>query len=327
MPADRIRALVTAPFRGEGLDRLRELGDVELDPWIDYNPMRLYGPEQLAERLKESGADVLICEADFCSGPVFDLPLRVIGSTRGDPTNVDVPGATAAGIPVLHAPGRNADGVAEMTIALLFAAARHVVPGDADVRAGEVFRDGTIPYQRFRAWELNGRTAGLVGLGAIGRAVRWRLEGLGMNVLAYDPYAKDANASLDEVIEQSDVISMHAAITPETLGMIGTEQFAKMKDGVIFINAAREDLHSRDALTSALQSGKVASAGLDHFSGEQLPTDHPLVSMQNVVLTPHIGGATYNTEANHSRMIAEDLARLLAGERPQRIANPEVLDK
>ena len=289
--------------------------------------MRIYGPEQLVERLTETGADVLICEADFCSGPVFDLPLRAIGSTRGDPTNVDVPGATAAGIPVLHAPGRNADGVAEMTVALLFAASRHVVPADADVRAGEVFRDGTIPYQRFRAWELNGRTAGLVGLGAIGRAVRWRLEGLGMRVLASDPYADDATNSLDEVLEQSDVISLHAAITPETLGMIGPDQFARMRDGVIFINAAREDLHSREALTAALQSGKVAAAGLDHFAGEQLPTDDPLVSMQNVVLTPHIGGATYNTEANHSRMIAEDLARLLAGERPLRIANPEVLEK
>jgi D-3-phosphoglycerate dehydrogenase len=327
VPSDPIRALVTAPFRGQGLDRLQELGEVELDPWIDHRPMRIYGPEQLVERLKASGADVLICEADFCSGPVFDLPLRAIGSTRGDPTNVDVPGATAAGIPVLHAPGRNADGVAEMTIALLFAASRHVVPGDADVRAGEVFRDGTIPYQRFRAWELHGRTAGLVGLGAIGRAVRWRLEGLGMRVLAYDPYADDATSSLDEVIEESDVVSLHAAITPETFGMIGPDQFTRMRDGVIFINAAREDLHSRDALTDALQSGKVAAAGLDHFAGEQLPPDHPLVSMHNVVLTPHIGGATYNTEANHSRMIAEDLGRLLAGERPLRIANPEVLEK
>jgi D-3-phosphoglycerate dehydrogenase len=324
---DRPKALVTAPFRGEGLRRLEELADVILDPWIDHRPMRIYGPEQLVERLQETGADVLICEADFVSGAVFDLPLRAIGSTRGDPTNVDVPGATAAGIPVLRAPGRNADGVAEVTVALLFATSRHLLPADADVRAGEVFRDGTVPYQRFRAWEVNGRTAGLVGLGAIGRALRWRLEGLGMKVIAHDPYSDEAKHSLEEVLEQADVVSMHAAVTPETLGLINAERIAMMKDGVIYLNAARSALHDMDALVAGLTSGKIGGAGLDHFEGEQLPEGHPLLSMQNVVLTPHIGGATYNTEESHSRIIANDLALLFAGERPVNIVNPEVLDQ
>ena len=323
---NRPKALVTAPFRGEGLRQLEEVADVILDPWIDHRPMRIYGPEQLVERLQETGADILICEADFCSGPVFDLPLRIIGSTRGDPTNVDVAGATAKGIPVLKAPGRNADGVAEVTVALLFAVTRQLLPADADVRALEVFRDGTVPYQRFRAWELNGRTAGLIGLGAIGRALRWRLEGLGMKVLAHDPYSDEAKQSLEEVLEQSDVISMHAAVTPETLGLINEERIAAMKDGVVYLNAARSALHDMDALVAGLQSGKIGGAGLDHFEGEQLPEGHPLLTMTNVVLTPHIGGATYNTEENHSRIIAADVARLLAGERPVHIANPEVLE-
>jgi D-3-phosphoglycerate dehydrogenase len=322
---DPLTALVTAPFRGPGLDRLRELAEVVLDPWIDQSPMRIYGPDELAARITAENANVVICEADMCMGPVFDLPLVAVGSTRGDPTNVDIPAATKAGIPVLHAPGRNADGVAELTVALLLAASRHLLPADDDVRAGDVFKDGTIPYQRFRAWELQGRTAGLVGLGAVGRAFRWRLEGLGMRVLAYDPYADDANASLDEVLETADVVSLHAAVTPETAGMIGAPEFARMKDGVIFVNAAREALHDRAALTAALQSGKVGAAGLDHFSGEMLATDDPLVALPNVVLTPHIGGATYNTEENHSRMIADDLGRLIAGDRPHHIANPEVL--
>ncbi len=324
---DRPKALVTAPFSGEGLRQLEEVADVILDPWIDHRPMRIYGPEQLVQRLTETGADILICEADFCSGPVFDLPLRIIGSTRGDPTNVDVAGATAKGIPVLKAPGRNADGVAEMTVALLFAVTRHVLPADADVRALEVFRDGTVPYQRFRAWEVNGRTAGLVGLGAIGRALRWRLQGLGMEVLAYDPYSDEAKESLEEVLERSDVISMHAAVTPETLGFINAERIASMKDGVVYLNAPRSALHDMDSLVAGLQSGKIGGAGLDHFEGEQLPEGHPLLTMQHVVLTPHIGGATYNTEENHSRIIAADIVKLLAGERPTNIANPEVLEK
>ncbi len=175
----RLRALVTAPLRGPGFDKLRELADVVYDPWIDQTPLRIYTAEQLAERASAENADVLVVESDSVSGPVFDLPLRAIASTRGDPNNVDVPGATGAGIPVLYTPGRNADAVAEMTIALLFAATRQVLTADADVREGQVFRDGTIPYQRFRAWEVAGLTAGLVGLGAVARALRWRLKGLG----------------------------------------------------------------------------------------------------------------------------------------------------
>jgi D-3-phosphoglycerate dehydrogenase len=324
MPPDH-RALVTAPFRGEGLDTLRELADVVLDPWIDYTPLRIYDGEKLAERLAESKADILIVESDFVSGPVYDFDLVAIGSCRGDPNNVDIPGATKAGIPVLRAPGRNADAVAEIGVALLFAVNRHVLPADDDVRADEVFKDNTIPYQRYRAWQLAGRTAGLVGLGAVGRALRWRLEGLGMRVIAHDPYADDAGETLEQVLTESDVISMHAAVTPETQGMIGADQFAAMKDGVIFINTARAQLHDTDALVTALQSGQVGGAGLDHFVGERLDTDHPLTSMSNVVLTPHIGGATYDTEANHSRLIADDLCRLLEGDRPLHIVNPEVL--
>jgi D-3-phosphoglycerate dehydrogenase len=189
-----------------------------------------------------------------------------------------------------------------------------------------MYRDGTIPYQRFRAWELAGRTAGIVGLGAVGRAVKWRLEGLGMRVIAYDPFASDATHSLDELLAESDVISMHAAVTPESAGVIGAEQFAAMRDGAIFVNSARAQLHDTDALVAALQRGKLAGAGLDHFVGENLPVDHPLCAMDNVVLTPHIGGATFDTEANHSRLIANGIVTLLAGGRPDNLVNPEVLD-
>jgi D-3-phosphoglycerate dehydrogenase len=256
---------------------------------------------------------------------VFDLPLVAVASTRGDPNNVDIDAATAAGVPVLRAPARNADAVAEIGVALLFAATRGVIAADGDVRAGEIYKDGTIPYQRFRAWQLAGRTAGLVGLGAVGRALRWRLEGLGMNVVAYDPYAADASHSLEQLLEVSDVVSLHAPVTEETSGMIGAAQFAAMRDGVVFLNTARAQLHDGDALIDALRSGKVSAAGLDHFVGEHLPTDHALTTFPNVVLTPHIGGATYNVEVNHTQTIADDLCRLLAGATPRNIMNPDVL--
>lgn len=319
-------ALVTAGLRGPGLDLLNVYCDVVLDPWIDHVPLRIWDGRKLAERVDETGATILICEADFVQGDVLDRPLRIIGSTRGDPTNVDVKAATAKGIPVLRTPGRNADGVAEITIALLFATSRHVLPADRDVRQGRVFAEGTIPYQRYRAWEINGRTAGLIGLGAVGRATKWRLEGLGMKVLAFDPYSEEAtHDSLDEMLAECDVVSMHAAPTPETLGMMGADQFAAMPEGGIYLNAARAGLHDTDALVAALESGHLSGAGLDHFEGEQLPEGHPLLAMDQVVLTPHIGGATYNTEVTHTLMVAEDIGRLLRGERPLHCANPEVL--
>jgi D-3-phosphoglycerate dehydrogenase len=323
--ADRHKALVTAPFRGEGLVKLEHLADVVYDPWIEQQPLRIYNSQQLAERVSDEGADVVVVESDSVTGPVLDLPLVAVGSCRGDPNNVDVAAATARGIPVLRAPGRNADAVAELTIGLLLAVNRGIVRADRDVREGEIYRDGTIPYQRFRAWQLAGRTAGIVGLGAVGRATRWRLEGLGMRVIAHDPYADDATHSLDDLLAEADVVSMHAMVTPETQRMIGADQFFRMKNGAIYLNSARAMLHDTDALVAALESGKLAGAGLDHFEGEHLPTDHPLAVRENVVLTPHIGGATYDTEANHSKLIADGLEQLLGGGKPDNLVNPEVL--
>jgi D-3-phosphoglycerate dehydrogenase / 2-oxoglutarate reductase len=324
---ERPRALVLAPMRGDGLDLLESLCDVVYEPWIDQEPVKMYQAEELAARLQSEDAAILVCESDQVQGPVLDLPLKVIGSTRGDPTNVDLPRATEVGIPVLRAPGRNADAVAELTVGLLFAATRWICIADSEVRAGQMYRDGMIPYQRFRAWQVAGRTAGIVGLGAIGRALKWRLEGLGMTVISYDPYAADATHSLADLIAEADVISMHAPVLDSTRGMIGAAQFAAMKPGAVYLNAARAALHDTDALVASLRSGHLGAAALDHFDNEWIDASHPLASMNNVVLTPHIGGATYDTESNHSLIIARDIAKVLAGDRPEHCANPEVYDR
>jgi D-3-phosphoglycerate dehydrogenase len=320
-------ALVTAPFRGPGLDRLAEVADVVLDPWIDHVPLRIWDGPKLAERVLETGATILVVESDFVMGDeIMDAGLVAIGSCRGDPNNVDVAAATSRGIPVLRAPGRNADGVAELTVALALATTRHVLPADADLRAGQVFKDDTIPYQRYRAWQLAGRTVGIVGLGAVGAAAAWRFAGLGMEVISHDPFNPEAtHADLGRLLGECDLVSMHAPPLPETLGMIGAEQFGAMREGAVYLNTARAALHDLDALVDALESGRLAAAGLDHFEGERLPEGHPLLTMPNVVLTPHIGGATYDTEVNHSTMLADDIARLLAGEKPLHCVNPEVL--
>lgn len=325
-----MRILATAPLRGPGRDALAQLGELIEEPWITgpTSPMKLYGEAELAARIDELGVDVVICEADSCKGAVLDRPLVAIGSTRGDPTNVDVQGATAKRIPVLRAPGRNADGVAEISVALAFACTRGLVAADADVRSGQVFRDGTIPYQRFRAWQLAGRTVGLVGYGAVGRAAAWRFAGLGMEVLSFDPFAPDAtHADLDEMLPRCDLVSVHAAVTPDSLGMMSESRFAAMPAGSVYVNSARAAIHDLDALTEALASGHLSSAGLDHFEGEVLPAGHPLLAMKNVVLSPHIGGATYDTEANHTALMASGLAAVLRGDAPPNLVNPEVLDR
>jgi D-3-phosphoglycerate dehydrogenase len=323
---DRPVVFSTAPLRGPGLDALQQLGTVIVDPWIDQHPLRIYNDELLAERITAEGANVVICEADQCKGAVLELPLLAIGSTRGDPTNVDLEGATAAGIPVLRAPGRNADGVAEIAVAMTLAVTRHLVVADRDVRTGQVYANGSIPYQRMRGWQLAGQTVGIVGLGAVGRAAKWRFEGLGMTAIAFDPFAEDATHSLDDLLAEADVVSMHAAVTPESLRMMNAERFARMKKGSVYVNTARAGLHDLDALTAALQSGHLGAAALDHFDGENIATDHPLVGMDNVVLAPHIGGATYDTETNHTSLMAHGLAALLRGEAPDNLANPEVLN-
>lgn len=316
---------MTAPLRGPGFERLRELAEVVYEPWIDQVPLRIYDAQALAKRVADEDARLLVVESDVVAGPVLDQPLVAVAATRGEPTNVDVAAATAAGIPVLRTPGRNADAVAELTLGLLLAVTRRIVVADGEVRGGRVFSRGTIPYQRHRAWEVAGRSAALVGLGAVGRAVRWRLEALGMSVSAYDPYVPDAGHELEPVLEGSDVVSLHAPLSPETARMIGAEQFASMREGAVFLNTARAGLHDPDALVSALASGHLSGAGLDHFEGEVLPEGHPLLAMEQVVLTPHIGGATWETEARSAAMVAEDLSALLAGRRPANVVNPEVL--
>ncbi len=146
-----------------------------------------------------------------------------------------------------------------------------------------------------------------------------------MRVIACDPFAADATHALEDLLAEADVVSMHAAVTPDTLGLMSAERFARMGDGSVYLNSARAGLHDLDALTAALASGHLAGAALDHFEGESIAVDHPLVGMTNVVLTPHIGGATYDTETNHTLLMATGLAALLQGELPSNLANPEVL--
>jgi len=322
-----------ASLAGPGLDTLRSLGDLELDPWDEHVPIQVHSGPDLLDRI--DGVQVLLVEADPVSRDVIESAesLSVIGTCRGDPVNVDIESATKAEIPVLRAPGRNADAVAELTIGLIFGVVRGIVAADSDIRAGRWVVDERIPQQRYRSREVAGMTVGLVGCGAVGQATARRLAGLGAKVIAFDPYA-DPNAladlgvelvELDTLLERADIVSIHAAVTPETRGMLGTEEFARMKQGTYFVNSARFGIADEDAVVDALRSGHLAGAAFDHFEGEFLQPDHPLLSMPNVVLTPHIGGQTAETIENHTRAMADGLEALLGGREPPNTVNPEVL--
>lgn len=268
-----MRALALAPLRGPGIARLNELADVVQDSWLDHHPVRLYQPAELAARLADERAEILITEADSVTGPVLEQPLKVVAVTRGEPSNVDLQAATRRGIPVLNTPGRNADAVAELTVAMLFAVARHVLVADREVRAGTVYEGGELPQVRHRGRELAGQTFGLIGLGAVGRAVRWRMEGLGLNVITCDPYVPAATHALPDLLAESDVVSLHVPATVRTAGMIGQEQFAAMRPGAIFLNTARAALHDEDALVDAIKSASWPARALITSTGNGLTQD------------------------------------------------------
>lgn len=329
-----MRILSLAALRGPGLELLRALGDLELDPWNDYVPVKLHSTDDLVARI--AGVDVLIVEADHVSGEVFDRrhELRIVASCRADPLNVDVDAATRAGVPVVHAPGRNAEGVADLTVGLIFTLARGIVRADDDVRAGRWIVDGKIAYQRYRGREIHSLVIGLVGCGSVGRAVARRLVALGARVLAHDPYAdpsviRAAGAepvSLEDLLRGSDVVSIHALLREGTRGLLGAQELALMKEGAFLVNTARFGIVDEEPLLDALRSGRIAAAAFDHFTNEFLAKDHPLVSMPNVVLTPHIGGATEETEVAQTRSVAEGIVSLIEGAEPVNVANPEALE-
>lgn len=323
-----MRILSLAPLSGPALEELRTLGELEIDPWIDHVPIKLHSADELRARL--DGVEVLIVEADFVPAGVLDgSSLRVLGVCRGDPNNVDVAAATRNRIAVVRTPGRNAAAVAELTIGLMLALLRGIVAADDDVRAGRWVVDGKIAQQRYIGRELSACTVGLVGYGAVARAVAARLAAFGARAATYDPFARDVDVErvddLGDLIAMSDIVSVHAPLTDATRGLLDAAAFARMRLGTLFVNTARYDIAAEEPLLAALADGTIAAAAFDHFHNEFLAPDHPLVSMPHVILTPHIGGATRQVADNHTREVLEGIRAVLGGTSSPLVVNPEVL--
>ncbi|MBK9167167.1 MAG: phosphoglycerate dehydrogenase [Bryobacterales bacterium] len=272
-------------------------------------------PKEYQNHLADADALVVRSAVQVTREVLAKAPkLRVIGRAGVGVDNVDLDAATEAGVLVMNTPGGNAVSVAEHTLALMLSLARRIPQATVSTKAGKWEKKSLLGS------ELRGKTLGVVGLGSIGREVVKRARSFEMRVVGHDPYvtsriARDLNVELvelDELYAQSDYISLHLALTPETNGVLSAEAFGKMKDGVRIVNCARGELVDEAALLEAIQSGKVAGAALDAFSKEPPPPGFPLFALDPVLATPHIGGSTEEAQEIVGVRIAEQMVEYLA---------------
>lgn len=323
------RALILAPFSTPQLDRLARSCEVTYESWLDTR--RLWDPAELGARLADEGVRFLVIEADFAFEELFEAApdLRLVGVCRNALNHVDIDAATDRGVAVTHAPGRNTNAVAELTIGLIVALSRRIVPAHLLV-SGAGWRDPAAGYRLFRGREVGGSTVGVVGFGQIGREVARKAAALGARVLAHDPFVPAAHmaalgaetATLDGLLAAADFVTLHVPEAPDTRHLVDAAFLARMKQGAHLVNTSSGAAVDGAALADALDRRHLAGAALDVFEGQPLPHADVLMSAPNLLLTPHIGGATEETVGRHSRMMVDEIERMIAGEPLAHCVNP-----
>ncbi len=334
-----MKAFVTSDFSPESLAELKKVlqDEVIYESWRDTGNL-YFSAEDLIKKIKEIGAEILICEGDNVKKAVIEnVDLKIICSTRDDPNNVDIKTATAKSIPVLFAPKRNTSAVAELTVSLILSLARNLHSVErilhSDKFIVDEFADYVKYYNLFKGFELNGKTIGIIGLGAIGYEVAKRLYAFNVKFLIYDPYViqerlhaiKGVSVDLNTLMANSDVITIHCPPTDETDGIVGEEELKLMKSSAYLINLARASVINEDILLDMLKEKKIAGAALDVFSVEPVDHDNEFLELDNVIVTPHLGGDTIDTNHRHGMMIVEGIKAILNKHTPNNIKNPEVL--
>lgn len=302
-----MKVLISDPIAQDGIEILKNAG-------LEVIERTGLSKEELLEAIKEVDA-IIIRSATKMTAEVIEAAknLKLIARAGTGLDNVDIEAANRRGIVVMNCPGGNTVSAAEHTISMMLALARNVPQATASMKAGKWEK------KKFMGREITGKTLGIIGLGRIGSVVADRAKGLKMRVIAYDPYVNPDQAArmgievmpLDELLPQADFITVHVPLTKETRGFINKEVFDKMKDGVMFIHCARGGIVKEVDLYEALKSGKVAGAALDVFEQEPPPEGYPLLQLDNVICTPHLGASTIEAQKNVALAIASQVVDYL----------------
>jgi len=325
---ERPKVYVCRPLPPVALERLTDRTEVRMWDQDEIPPPR----EVLLREVAEIQGLVSLL-TDRIDAELLDRGphLRVVANVAVGFDNVEVPAATQRGVVVTNTPGVLTETVADFTMALLLGTARRLVEADKYTRAN-----------RWRSWELmlflgqdiHGATLGLVGLGRIGAAVARRAHGFGMRILYHDVIRREdleqelgiAYRPFEEVLREADFVSIHVPLMPETRHLIGREQLRMMKPTAALINTSRGPVVDTTALAAALSDGTIWAAGLDVFEVEPVPSDHPLLALDNVIVVPHIASASVVTRTKMAQMAVDNLLAVLEGRRPDNPVNPEVLE-
>ncbi|MFH0826406.1 MAG: phosphoglycerate dehydrogenase [Candidatus Omnitrophota bacterium] len=318
-----IKILVSDPLSEEGLKILKDRKEFQVDVKTDLKP------DALKEAIKDYDA-LVVRSATKVTKDVLSqaAKLKVIGRAGVGLDNVDLEAATQKGIIVMNTPGGNTISTAEHTMSLILALSRNIPQADVSTKKGEWERS------KFMGVELYGKVLGIVGFGRIGSEVARRALSFGMKVLAFDPFLSREVAQgigvelveLKEALEKCDYITVHTPLTEETKHMISAKEFAMMKKGVRVVNCARGGIIDELALVEAIKEGKVAGAALDVFEKEPLAADSPLLQVDNIILTPHLGASTEEAQVNVAVEVAQIVADALLGKGIRNAANYPCLE-
>ncbi|MFX0138986.1 MAG: NAD(P)-dependent oxidoreductase [Candidatus Hodarchaeota archaeon] len=330
-----MKAFITAILTPEVLNELKSLMEVVYEPWVKTGEI-YFDAKELAQKLE--GVDVFVTETDDVKKKeFFELTnIKLLISCRGDPFNVNLEAATEKDLLVLNTPLRNVDAVADLTVCYILMLARKVQKIDRILHSEDFevvdFEDWVGYFEEFRGTELGRKTVGIIGLGQIGRRVVDRLRAFGVNCLVYDPYVPNNIAKeygeivdIDFLVRNSDFITIHAAATDENDNLINEDRINAMKKTAFLINTAKGSLVDYEALKKALTEEKIAGAALDVFPLEPIDEDNEFLELSNTIVSPHIGGDTYEIIERQSNMLLDDIKIWLDNKTPNHIMNPEVL--
>jgi D-3-phosphoglycerate dehydrogenase len=347
------KCVITADIVEPYLSKIKELCDVTICGWVKDG---VFLPdEELIKILHD--AEIFILEFEQIGANIINAcpNLKLIICARGNPINIDRASCTSKGIPLAYTPGRNANSVAEYTIGAMISLIRNISRSNREILNGRFlgeakenifdvdYRDDTVwsmgmpdqnPYTEYKGMEVFGKTFGMIGYGAISKRLSKILNAMGMKVITYDPYVSKELidndnvkiVSLERVLSESDILSINCKVTEETKGMIGKNEISLIKPSAYIINTARAVIIEQKALIDALIEKRIAGAVLDVFWEEPLPSNHPLLKMDNVLITPHIAGASIDVPVQHSLMVLEEVQNFINQKPPIRVFNREIYE-